>query len=417
MQTYDIGIIGAGASGMASGIAALECKPDAKVLLIEKKEKPGRKLAASGNGRCNITNIFCAEYRSTADFLSHVGILLREEEQGRVYPYAGQAAQVADILQAQLLKQGASFLTGDPVISFDRASEKKGFSVITASGRRIIVLKLIVSCGGKAGPQYGTSGDGYAWARRFGHQVTKLVPVLTPLILADNYPGIDLKGVRAKAEVSLLRDGKIIASEKGEIQFTEYGVSGIAVFNLSRFVRIEKNESMQEGMQRYEISVDFLPEFSISELAQFLEKKYRASSNGFDSSILRTIVDDKIAETIVKAIFFEERARRDHLKERKFSLPEVSILPEHFTVLAEKLKAFRFGITKAAGWKAAQCTGGGIPLAEIEAETGESKLQEGLYFTGEILDYDGPCGGYNLNHAWLTGERAGRAAASALKTE
>lgn len=390
-ENYDIMIIGAGASGMAAASAALVRNPSVRLLLLEKKEAPGKKLSATGNGRCNITNKACLDYPDTEEFLRENGIFLREEEEGRVYPYSGKAAQVTRSLVRKIQQTGAEILCGETVISVEVLAGG-GFSVETASGLSLMSKVLILACGGKAAPQYGTSGDGFAWAKKLGHTVSRLSPVLTPLLL-EEYPGKILRGVRARAAAVLLKNGKPLAEERGEIQFTEEGVSGIAVFNLSRFVKLEPGENPRDGMRKYEIRLDFFPEMECPELVLLLAE--RAARGIRKEELLCTLTDDRLAESIMQSM------RPD------FSLTET----------AACLKEFRFRVSNTGGWKSAQCTTGGVLLSEIDSATGASKLCPGLYFAGEILDYDGPCGGYNLNHAWGTGRKAGRAAAELLCIE
>lgn len=414
-------IIGGGASGAAAAIAASRMKPGAEIVIIEKKETLGKKLAATGNGRCNITNTACAEYSETADFLRGIGIVTREEAEGRVYPYSGQASQVVSALADALDSAGTEILCGDAVVSVRKTGEEKrgmngenaGFLIETASGRRISARKLIIACGGKAAPQYGTSGDGYAWARALGHSVTRLSPVLAPITLDESeYDGRKLKGIRAKCAVALMKDGKPVCKEQGEVQFTEQGVSGIAVFNLSRFLKLENGETPDEGMKKYKISIDFMPDYSESRLLELLSglmaQRGAPEAQNISSNLLRTIVDDRIAETVLTAVNrctdskSHEEGGKNKSNEQKIKI----------TVKA--LKSMSFTVTGTAGWKAAQCTAGGVALDEIDEMTCESKIQNGLYFAGEIMDYDGPCGGFNLQHAWATGRRAGGSAARAL---
>ena len=421
MKTYDICIIGGGASGAAAAIAASRVKPGAEIVIIEKKETLGKKLAATGNGRCNITNTACAEYSETADFLRGIGIVTREEAEGRVYPYSGQASQVVSALADALESAGTEILCGDAVVSVRKTEEEKrgmngadaGFLIETASGRRISARKLIAACGGKAAPQYGTSGDGYAWARSLGHTVVRSAPVLAPITLDESeYDGKKLKGIRAKCAVALMKEGKPVCKEQGEVQFTEQGVSGIAVFNLSRFLKLESGEAPVEGMKRYKISIDFMPDYSESRLSELLSglmaQRGAAEAQNISSSLLRTIVDNRIAETVLTAV-----NRCTDSKSPKAGGKDKSD-EQKIEITVQTLKSMSFTVTGTAGWKAAQCTAGGVALDEIDEMTCGSKIQDGLYFAGEIMDYDGPCGGFNLQHAWATGRRAGSSAARAL---
>ncbi len=389
---YDIIIIGAGASGMAAASAALTRNPSLHILLLEKKEVPGKKLSAAGNGRCNITNKACPDYPDTEKFLRENGIYLREEEEGRMYPYSGRGGQVTASFTRKIQRMGAEILCGETVLAVETVPGG-GFSAETASGHSFLSKILILACGGKAAPQYGTSGDGFVWAKKLGHRVSRLAPVLTPLVL-ERYPGKVLHGVRAKADAVILKNGKPLAAERGEIQFTEEGISGIAVFNLSRYVKLESGENPREGMRKYEIQLDFFPELTVSDLVSLLTE--RAADGIRKGELLCTLTDDRLAEAVLRS-----------MGEEDFSL----------TQMASCLKEFRFRVSNTGGWKAAQCTAGGVLLSEVHPETFASERHCGLYFAGEILDYDGPCGGYNLNHAWRTGRKAGSAAAELLCIE
>ncbi|MCI8631781.1 MAG: hypothetical protein HFG67_05820 [Firmicutes bacterium] len=234
--------------------------------------------------------------------------------------------------------------------------------------------------------------------------MTRLAPVLAPVTLdGEEYEGKKLKGIRAKCAVTVLKDGKPAANERGEVQFTEDGISGIAVFNLSRFLKLEDGEMPEEGMRRYCISLDFVPDYEENYIEKLLREKQKSSDDG---DLLRTIIDDRLAETVLKKAT-EEACMKSQDKHTGYDII-------YAQAAARTLKNLTYKVTGTAGWKAAQCTSGGVPMWEIYEKTCESKLQPGLYFVGEILDYDGPCGGFNLQNAWTTGIKAGLNAARAL---
>lgn len=429
MNTYDICIIGGGASGMAAAIAAAAANPEVRVAIAEKKGTLGKKLAATGNGRCNITNTDCSEYAKTEAFLRSIGIFTREEAEGRVYPYSGQAEQVVSAFVSKLNELGTDIFCGETAVSVSliasaadasekgKTGEKNNnvngqfvFLTEMLSGRTIASKKLIIACGGKASPQYGTSGDGYACAKAFGHKVTRLAPVLAPITLeSSEYDGRLLKGIRTRCTAALIKDGRQIAEERGEVQFTEEGVSGIAVFNLSRFLKIEDGETLKEGMKRYSIALDLMPDYEVGSIIRLLIERQKTAGS---VNLLRTIIDDRLAKAVL------ERAAAANLKStgaKAVNMKTVNISEpcdiEYIEDTARALKCLTYTVTGTGGWKAAQCTAGGISLDEIDENTGESKLRSGLYFAGEILDYDGPCGGFNLQNAWMTGIKAGKDAA------
>lgn len=386
MKVNDIIIIGAGASGLAAAITAARTNPQACILILEKKDKPARKLLATGNGRCNITNLACPGYRNTLRFFESVGILAREENEGRFYPYTGKASDVVHALLRTAKALGIEILCGAEVTEV--AKSGSGFSVKLAGGEVHTSQRLLIAAGGKASPQYGTSGDAGRLARSLGHSVTKLAPALTSI----DIKGADgtLKGIRVKARVSLYlgdrekSEERLLASELGELQFTETGISGVCVFNLSRLLEIDDNRAFEN----YEAEIDFAPDMDINTVKELLSE--RESIEGMtQDEILSGIVDERIAKIIA--------SRAEH---EKYAMDTAADF-------AAGLKAFRLKVASAGGWKAAQCTRGGVPLSEVEPETMESKLCPGLFLSGEVLDYDGPCGGFNLQHAWETGMKAG----------
>ena len=386
MKVNDIIIIGAGASGLAAAITAARTNPQACILILEKKDAPGCKLAATGNGRCNITNTACDGYRKTLSFFESVGILTREENEGRHYPYTGKAKDVVRALTRTAAALGIEVLCGAEVAEVVKSGVD--FDVALADGRHFEGRKVLIAAGGKAGPQYGTSGDAGRLAKSLGHSLTRLAPALTSIdtIGADG----SLKGIRARGKVSLYLKGKngeedrLLGSETGEIQFTERGISGVCVFNLSRLIEIGDGKEFGD----YAAEIDFVPEMDAG-TAEALLKERLEIEGMTEAEILSGIVDDRIAEIIASRVSNEKYAM------------------EAAADYAAKLKAFRLDVSSAGGWKAAQCTRGGVPLSEVDGETMESRLCPGLFLAGEVLDYDGPCGGYNLQHAWETGMKAG----------
>ena len=389
MSKYDICIIGGGASGMTAAITAKQQNQDLKVVILEKKEELGKKICATGNGRCNLMNTECEFVPPILAFFDSVGIVTRAEAEGRVYPYAGEASQVVEAFVQQINTLGVEVICNETVEAVEKTAD--GFAVTAASGNKYETAKLIIACGGKAAPQFGTTGDGYAWVRSLGHTVTKLSPALAPIELAD-YEG--LKGVRSKGSVTLIKNDQLVKREDGEIQFTETGISGIAVFNLSRYIRYEEDETPEEGISKYAVAIDFMPEIEETMAVEFL--KHRCTYKGFTLvDALRTLVDTKVAEMLVKkADIALDKLAADATE-------------EEISRLAGKMKICQLPVAGVGGWKTAQCTAGGVPVREVTLATMHSNKVDGLYLIGEILDYDGPCGGYNLQNAWETGIKAG----------
>ncbi len=380
-KAIDIIIIGAGASGMAAAITAARTNPQACILILEKKEAPGKKLLATGNGRCNITNSACKGYRETLRFFESTGLLIREEEAGRMYPYTGKAGDVVRALVRTAKALGVTILCGAAAESVSGTAS--GYSVSLTDGREFTCKRLLIAAGGKAGPQYGTSGDAGRLARSLGHSLTALAPALTSIETEQS--GDSMKGLRAKARVSLyLTKGEnevLLGSEEGEVQFTEKGISGICVFNLSSLISLADGKEFGD----YEVSLDFATDMDRKTLERCISERYEIEGMTA-GEILSGIVDDRVAERILR------RADANSAEQ-----------------LSRQLKDHRLKVCGAGGWKNAQVTRGGVPGAEVDPETMESKVSPGLYLSGEVLDYDGPCGGFNLQHAWETGMAAGRA--------
>lgn len=380
----DVIVIGGGASGMIAAIfaARLNCQ----VTILEKEEKPGRKLLATGNGKCNFTNEYQAMdcyYTKDASFVSSVLetfgktetiAFFRElgiypaEKNGYYYPHSGQAESVVRLLLKELSRLKVKVKCREQVKAI-RVS-KEGYFLVETGTYTYEAEKVILAAGGQASPVLGSDGSGYALAKGLGHTVTPLYPGLTGLVSKEAYFA-KLSGVRAQAEISLFADGTRIQSEKGELQLAAYGLSGIPVFQLCH----RACEALAEKKQ-VEAFIDFLPELSETEFTNYIKELMARSPGIEEKELFAGIFDKKLAN-----------------------------------VLAEKGelggKALRVPITGSRGFEQAQVTAGGVPLTEIEKETMESKLVQGLYLTGELLDVDGICGGYNLQWAWSTGFLAG----------
>ena len=399
-QEYDALVIGGGASGMAAAITLKRMRPNWDVAVLEKNDIFLRKVQASGNGKCNISNLACDGAREVRDFLTSVGISLRNDGEGRLYPYSEDAKDVARLFIRTATSLGVELLPEAEVeriaaVPQDR-DPRGGFKVLIKGDDEFISCEnLVLATGGKSHAEFGTTGDGYAFARRLGHDVTKLVPALTAVEVRDNI--LNLKGVRAKAKAYLLRDGETVFSEKGEVQFRDYSLSGIVIMNMSGKIETLEGESPEDSFRHYEIRLDLAPEFSSQEVRDLILE--RLNMPGFDEEYaLKSLVKEELARFIIRKenVFFArwlgEKASREEIAD----------------FLADELKDLKFKVKGLKGWDEAQVTKGGVPASEVDPVTMESRIVKGLYITGEVLDYDGPCGGYNLNNAWLTGIRAGR---------
>ena len=379
MMKYDLVIAGGGAAGLAAAASFIgKMNHEAGVCILEKNDAPGRKINATGGGRCNLTNEACPGKGTTLEFFKGLGIETWHDSEGRYYPYTNKASDVTKAL-VDAVSAGAEIRCGFTVkvISRIRPDDgEDGYFMITGTdsdGKMEMIFAdcVLIAMGGKAGPQYGTTGDGYTIARTLGHTVTTVFPILTGIeCRAEGVDFASLKGVRAKGTVILNKDGKAIVRDTGEIQFTEDGISGICVFNLTPHIRADRWESFEDALKRFTVTVDLAPDFTAEELAA------RESVFG--------ILTEKLA-----AVF--EGAD------------------------AAAIKNWQLDVTGVKGWRDAQATYGGVALDEIDMETMESRLVPGLYFAGEIIDAQGPCGGFNLQNAWETGLKAAHAAANSMK--
>lgn len=385
MEKISIAIIGGGAAGLflaTSRIAEL-----GKVVVFERGERVGRKLSATGNGQGNVTNRGVCEggyfsvsqknmqrvakmvtqYDATALFshFENLGVLLFFDERGRAYPTGRQASAVTDALRYRAASLGVELRVGAQVAKLQK--EKGGFLLTCQDGAQTFAEQVILCTGGKAAKNFGTDGAGYALAQAFGHTVTQLYPSLVQL-KTDTAHIKTLKGIRA-ADVCVTATWKGGETTlKGDVIFTEYGVSGDAIFRLSAFIADKTDVSL---------CIDFLPDFSKERIYTLLKQKRNAFPQQAISELLCGIVNNQIGRAILKRVDGDLRQA------------------------AQSVKAFSLSVKGSLGFDYAQVTKGGIPLSETD-EGLESKLCKGLYFAGEILDVDGECGGYNLQWAFTS---------------
>ena len=397
-----IGIIGAGASGMAAAIAASE-NPDVQVVLFERQARVGKKLLATGNGRCNLSNRNASieKYHGDHSDFAHIaldqfpvedtlqwfgklGLFTVTEENGKVYPYSDQANSVVDVLRFALMKPNITLRTGFEVRKIRYADN--GF-VIHGEEEAVPCDRLIIACGGLAGTKLGGSMSGYKLLSQFGHKTTKLRPSLVQL--KSSWNGISsLKGVRANCSIAIYRDDQVYAKSSGEIQFTDYGISGPVVFEISRDVCYGKGDWFAQ--------IDFLPEYEGEQLFDALGA--RRSTELTAEELLTGILHNRLGRVLTRAA-----GLRDQMLIRDI---DDGILDQ----LCKMAKSFRVDLTEPMGMDSAQVTAGGIITDDFDPNTMESKLVPGLFACGEVLDIDGDCGGYNLQWAWSSGRLAGMSA-------
>ncbi len=393
----DIIVIGGGASGMMAAVCA--ARQGAGVLILERMPRIGKKLLATGNGRCNYTNEHmdpaCYHSRNHAQiagvledfsaedaigFFRDLGILPKSND-GYVYPNSMQAASILDCLRFELERLGVKVLENKNVRQV--LTKGRGFQV-KCGDETFHCRRLILACGGRASAKLGSDGSGYTLAKSLGHSIVPVVPALTGLKAGESIYK-SLSGVRVEARVSLYIDGKLKDSHRGEVQLAEYGISGIPVFQLS-------GQAAYGLRNRRDVQcfLDFFPDMSEAALLELLEKRKKQFRDR-DAGVFETgLLNRKLIQACMKLAGCRKPG----------TLPDM-------TCLAGILKAFPASITESRGYEYAQVCAGGVDLSETDMKTCMSVLHPGLYIIGELLDADGICGGYNLQWAWSTGCLAG----------
>ena len=394
-----VGIIGGGAAGMAAALAASE-NPDAQVVLLERQARVGRKLQATGNGRCNLSNIHAGEKgyhgedpafvqpalsrmnpQDTLALFRGLGLFTVTEDSGKVYPYSDQANSVVDVLRLALVRPNISVRTGFEVEKIRR--EDEGFTV--SSGEETLFCDtLVIACGGLAGTKLGGTMSGYKLLGKLGHKSTRLRPSLVQL--KSDWGGLlSLKGVRANCHVRILCDGAVFSESTGELQFTDYGLSGPVIFEVSRDVC--------QTPGKWVARLDLLPHCNDEELTAELQR--RADAQMPMEELLTGILHNRLGRVLTKAAGVKGKQTADQLDAAEISQ------------IVSAVKAFEVALTEPMGMENAQVTAGGVLTRDFDPQTMESRLVPGLYACGEVLDIDGDCGGYNLQWAWSSGYLAG----------
>ena len=396
-------VIGGGAAGMMAALTAAE--NGHAVTLLERQGRVGRKLMATGNGRCNLTNhhVSPAHYHGeTPDFCRHalaafdvgstllyfagLGLLTTAEDSGRVYPFSNMAGSVLDVLRFALENRGVDLHTACPVTGIRKKGEL--FFVRAESGEEFTADRVILAAGGAAGGKVGGVMDGYQLAKGLGHHRTALYPSLVQIRTDPTYPRA-LKGVKAEAGVTIRRGGEVLAKNRGEVLFTEYGVSGPAIFDISR--------SVATGGEGLTVTLDLLPDWEQREVLDWLRLRQRRDSAGNREAgtLLTGALHSRLGQMVCKAAGFTNQSA-------------ASLSDGDLRRIAARVKDFALPITGVCGFDQAQVTAGGLRCDEFDPRTMESRLVPGFYACGEVLDIDGDCGGYNLQWAWSSGRMAGQ---------
>lgn len=398
MKKRQVVIIGAGASGMMAAIMA--ARNGAAVTVLEQNEKPGKKICATGNGKCNFSNLAMPEdaYRGThpefikdaftqfsvkdtVEFFKELGIFPLNRN-GYLYPRSNQAQSIVDVLCMEASHLGVKIKTNEQVTAIESEPAKNGknFQIFT-KGWHYEADALILANGSKASSISGSDGSGYELAKSFGHRIIPIYPALTAL----KCKGTAFKawaGVRTEGKISLFINGKFHKAEQGELQLTEYGISGIPAFQVSTYAI----RAVHEG-KKAELRVDFIPELTEEETCSLLHARKKSCPYKNEKELLVGLFPEKLSKVLTT---------QKHL--------------------ISAIKEFPLEIQDGMSFSQAQVCSGGVDTSQVDVHTMESKLCRNLYFAGELLDIDGTCGGYNLQWAWSSGAAAGIHAAKEDRT-
>lgn len=414
---YDVVVIGGGPSGLMASVAA--ASEGRRVLLIDKGEKLGRKLAISGGGRCNVTNrlpideiikhipgngrflysafsIFNNE--DIIAFFEGLGIKLKEEDNGRMFPVSNKASDVVSALLNKIDALKVKIWTNAPVETINY-TEDRVKEVVLKNGTVIPTKAVIIAVGGKSVPHTGSTGDGYAWARKAGHTITELYPTEVPITSPEHFvKAKTLQGISMRqAELSVWNPkGKLIKSHKGDMIFTHFGISGPAALRSSQYVvkALKKFETKTITM-----SLDAFPDQKEEELFQNVNAMLKEDPKKAIKNVLKGFVPERYLLFLLEKAEISLDVTNEHLNKQSL---------RQFVSL---LKKFPFEVNGTLSIEKAFVTGGGVSIKEIEPKSMASKKKEGLYFCGEVLDLHGYTGGYNITVAFVTGHLAGKNAA------
>ncbi len=398
-------IIGAGPAGMTAAI--LCARAGKSVLLLEKNAQLGKKILSTGNGKCNLTNLSQkkADYRSehpdfawdayqkfsahqTLEFFESLGVYTREKN-GYVYPYNEQATTVREALEEAIIANPLIKVQTECTINaLSYSNKKESYQVITDGGVYSSDT-ILLSVGGSAAPKLGSVGNGYSFAKVFGHHIIKPLPSLCAL--KSSAPFLKkLAGVRNQAKITLLIDGEKAAKEQGELQWTDYGISGVAIFQLSRYAAVALDQK-----KKVSLSLDLFPALIQEKLEEQMIKFKEMTPYKSSLQFLHGFLPAKLCPVILREARIEENQEAGQMSD------------EEIHSLAKAVKQFSLRISGTLGFDKAQTTRGGVDVSEV-TEDMESKICPGLFFAGEILDVDGTCGGYNLQWAFTSGTLAAK---------
>lgn len=402
-----IAIVGAGASGLT---CAIQCTRILKsnninyeVTVFEKLQRVGKKILATGNGRCNLSNEdLNIDYyhgnrdfaktaldnfgtQDTIDFFNSLGVLTKTED-SRIYPISNSANCILDCLRFECENLGIKFYCESPVNSIKKHNNK--FII----NHDIVADKIIIATGGKSASVHGSDGSGYRLLQNFGHKLITPLPSLVQINCSNSFCK-QLKGVRSSSSITLINNGQVIKKESGEIQFTDYGLSGIACMQVSRFVSKILNDNKNCNLVA---KIDLIEKLKKEEIINYINRKIKSNPHLKCENILVGILPKKLSTVILKIC---------NIKSLQMEISKLE--QKQIERISANIKSFKLDITGTKDFKSSQVTAGGISSKEFNPITFESTIQKGLYACGEVLDIDGDCGGYNLQWAWCSGFLAG----------
>jgi predicted Rossmann fold flavoprotein len=401
-------IIGAGAAGLVAAISCARAGHD--VLLLEQNSKIGKKILVSGNGKCNIDNKYISsnrfhgqnpdfikevlkeyDFNVVEKFFTSIGLELIEGKEGKMFPMSLQANSVVELLEYEAKRSGVEILCECSVTSIEK--EANTFILETAQGNKT-ATKLLLASGSPAAPQLGGSNSGYAFAKKMGHSLVPRHPSLVQLCSEENWVKA-CAGVKIAGNVQLYANGDYITEKKGDLLFTNYGISGLAILDISREV-----STRLANYDYCELNLDLMPELSKEKLTNLLLNRIQKESTKPISLWLQGVLNKKLIHIIL------EQSKCKARTENELNRKEVG-------KLVYAMKNLKLSINDTKGFKGAEVATGGVNTVEVDPQTMQSKLVPNLYFAGEILDVDGDRGGFNFHFAWVSGLRL----AEALKKE
>jgi len=411
----DIIVIGGGASGMVAAIMA--ARKGARVKVLERMQRVGKKLLATGNGRCNLANrqLDASHYHGgrpefvnglfkvfgleqTLAFFDELGVCVEEEENGKLFPASQQASSVLDVLRYEMAQLGVEEVCEAVVHSIERARDR--LRCVCGDGRFFESDRVIVCAGGKSSPNLGSNGGGFKLAEALGHTIIEPFPALVPVRLDAPYLN-QIAGVGLNGRAGVWVDGKLEREETGDLLFAKYGISGTAILQLSRPISEStlKNRATQ-------LRIDLFPSLSHAALAGLIRNRIEKKPGKTADFGFVGLIHKRLIPVLLKTAGIENAQR-----------PCGDLTPADIARLVSAMKAWTFPCAGTESWMFSQVTAGGVDLSEVNPATLESKIAPGVYFAGEVLDIDGDSGGYNLQWAWTSGAVAGSCAAAAMREQ